>query len=274
MPASTARRPSIATPPTRGLARRGSRLGRWPRRAIIGALNYLASEHVNSIYFLTMNVGGDGKDVWPWIGPIDRQGAARENDNLHFDTGKLRQWETVFDHAQRLGIFLHVVFNEAEEANKRELDDGELGPERKLYYREMIARFGHHLAWSGTCARSTTCNSTSAPSACGRLPTTCGRSIRTIIRSRCTAPATRSRQLRFTFGDPRFSMTSIQLNQRPIHEVTEAIRRETRQAGPAAAGEPGRIHARSRPAGFAHPGRRRRGPCAAKRCGPPTSPAA
>ena len=38
------------------------------------------------------------------------------------------------------------MFNEAEAANKRELDDGELGTERKLYYREMIARFGHHLA--------------------------------------------------------------------------------------------------------------------------------
>ncbi len=38
-------------------------------------------------------------------------------------------------------------------------------------------------------------------------------------------------QLRFTFGDKRFSMTSIQLNQRPIHEVTEALWRETSAAG-------------------------------------------
>ena len=114
-------------------------------RAIIGALNYLASQHVNSIYFLTMNVGGDGKDVWPWTGPINPRGS-KDNDNRHFDVAKLNQWETVFSHAQRLGIFLHFVFNEAEAANKRELDDGELGPERKLYYREMLARFGHHLA--------------------------------------------------------------------------------------------------------------------------------
>ncbi len=35
---------------------------------------------------------------------------------------------------------------ELKTANKRELDEGELGPDRKLYYREMIARFGHHLA--------------------------------------------------------------------------------------------------------------------------------
>ncbi|HEX3725592.1 MAG TPA: DUF5060 domain-containing protein, partial [Pirellulales bacterium] len=57
-------------------------------RAIIGALNYLAGQHVNSIYFLTMNVGGDGKDVWPWVGPIDPKGSAAD-DNLHFDTNKL-----------------------------------------------------------------------------------------------------------------------------------------------------------------------------------------
>jgi hypothetical protein len=34
--------------------------------------------------------------------------------------------------------------------NKRELDDATLGIERKLFYREMIARFGHHnaLQWN------------------------------------------------------------------------------------------------------------------------------
>ena len=56
---------------------------------LIGALNYLARQHVNSIYFLTMNIGGDGKDVWPWIGPINPKGSPK-NDNLHYDVGKLR----------------------------------------------------------------------------------------------------------------------------------------------------------------------------------------
>ncbi len=109
-------------------------------RGIIGALKYLASKHVNSIYFLTMNVGGDGRDVWPWIEVADPRGSPK-NDNVHYDVHKLMQWETVFSHAQRNGIFLHFVFNEAESPNKRELDDGELGVERKLYYREIIARF-------------------------------------------------------------------------------------------------------------------------------------
>ncbi|MGH9338089.1 MAG: PQQ-binding-like beta-propeller repeat protein [Acidobacteriota bacterium] len=102
---------------------------------IIGALNYLASQKVNSVYFLTMNVGGDGDDVWPWTSRDQR---------LRFDCSKLDQWETVFSHMDRLGIQLHVVTQETE--NDQLLDEGELGLQRKLYYRELIARFGHHLA--------------------------------------------------------------------------------------------------------------------------------
>ncbi len=118
-------------------------------KAIIGLLNYFASQHVNSIYFLTMNIGGDGKNVWPFAGNIDPEGSP-ENDNLHYDISKLHQWEIVFQHAQSKGIFLHFVFNEAERKNKLELDEAELGVERKLYYREIIARFGHHnaLQWN------------------------------------------------------------------------------------------------------------------------------
>jgi hypothetical protein len=39
---------------------------------------------------------------------------------------------------------MHVVTQETE--NDQLLDGGELGVQRKLYYRELIARFGHHLA--------------------------------------------------------------------------------------------------------------------------------
>jgi len=118
-------------------------------KGIIGALNYLASQHVNSIYLLPMNIGGDGRNVWPYMGPIDGKGSPA-NDNLHFDLARLRQWGIVFDHAQRRGLCLHFVLNEAEEPNKRELDDGALGVERKLYYRELAARFGHlpALQWN------------------------------------------------------------------------------------------------------------------------------
>lgn len=118
-------------------------------KGIIGALNYLESKNVNSVYFLPMNIGGDGKDVWPYSGAINPAGAS-SNDNEHFDLSKLKQWDMVFKHAQELGINLHFVLNEAEEANKKELDNALLGTERKLYYRELVARFGYHnaLQWN------------------------------------------------------------------------------------------------------------------------------
>lgn len=101
---------------------------------IIGALNYLASKGMNSVYFLTMSVQGDGNDVWPWN---------NINERYRFDCSKLDQWEVVFDHMDNLGLMLHIVTQETE--NELLLDIGELGIQRKLYYRELIARFSHHL---------------------------------------------------------------------------------------------------------------------------------
>ncbi|MHC4407340.1 MAG: DUF5060 domain-containing protein [Planctomycetota bacterium] len=199
-------------------------------RGIIGALNYLAEKHVNSIYFLTMNVGGDGKDVWPWIGSPRPEGSPT-NDNLHYDVSKLRQWETVFSHAQKRGIFLHFVFNEAERANKRELDNGELGPERKLYYREIVARFGHHLALEWNLCEE---YNLQFDLGAGRI-----RRFAAYVQAvdpydhpitvhPCGDPL---EALRFTFGDDRFSLTSIQIGQRPIDGLTEAFREATAKAG-------------------------------------------
>jgi len=104
-------------------------------KGIIGALNYLASKGLNSVSFLTMNIKGDDRNVFPYI-------------NYHtydrFDVSKLAQWEIVFSHADKLGIFLHFKTQETE--NQGLLDGGAVGAYRKLYYRELIARFAHHLA--------------------------------------------------------------------------------------------------------------------------------
>jgi hypothetical protein len=108
-------------------------------KGIIGALNYLASKGVNSVYFLTMNVAGDGDDVWPW---------RTKDERLRFDCSKLDQWEIVFSHMDRLGIALHVVLTETENESLLELEEGGafFAERRKLYYRELVARFGHHRA--------------------------------------------------------------------------------------------------------------------------------
>ena len=118
-------------------------------KGLIGALNYLASKGCNSFSFLPYNAGGDGDNVWPFI---------QRNDKLHYDCSKLDQWGIVFDHAQNLGIYLHFKLQENEIDDNRKghdrdhvtikesLDGGKLGVERKLYCRELIARFGHALA--------------------------------------------------------------------------------------------------------------------------------
>ncbi|MFD2587105.1 DUF5060 domain-containing protein [Croceitalea marina] len=104
-------------------------------KAMIGALNYLASEGLNSVSFLTNNIEGDDQNVFPYIDydTYDR-----------IDVSKMDQWEIVFSHAQKLGLFLH--FKTLEVENQGLLDNGGVGANSKLYYRELIARFGHHLA--------------------------------------------------------------------------------------------------------------------------------
>jgi hypothetical protein len=104
-------------------------------KGLVGALNYIASEGQNSISFLTFNIRGDDQNVFPFVDydTYDR-----------YDGSKLDQWEMVVEHAQKLGLFLHFKTQEVE--NQGLLDGGALGATRRLYYRELIARFGHHNA--------------------------------------------------------------------------------------------------------------------------------
>lgn len=120
-------------------------------KGLIGALNYLATKGMNTVSFLTYSAGGDGDNVWPFVS---------RDDKLHYDTSKLDQWGIVFDHANRKGLQLHFKLQETEnddDVRKRKdgkastpitvaLDKGDTGPERKLYLRELIARYGHLLA--------------------------------------------------------------------------------------------------------------------------------
>jgi hypothetical protein len=120
-------------------------------KGLIGAINYLSGKGCNAFSFLTYNAGGDGDNVWPFI---DR------DDKLHYDCSKLDQWGVVMDHATSKGMYLHFKLQETENDDHRKghknkqanpfvptcLDGGNLGPQRKLYIRELVARFGHNLA--------------------------------------------------------------------------------------------------------------------------------
>jgi len=104
-------------------------------KGIIGAVNYLASEGINAISFLTLNIGGDDRNVFPY---------RTYHERTRMDVSRLAQWEIVLEHMDRRGIYLHFKTQETE--NELLLDGGDLGSRRKLYYRELIARFAHHPA--------------------------------------------------------------------------------------------------------------------------------
>ncbi|MGC6423401.1 MAG: DUF5060 domain-containing protein [Lentimonas sp.] len=102
---------------------------------IIGAINYLASEGLNSVSFLTFNIEGDDRNVFPYTSYQERE---------RMDCSKLDQWAIVLEHASNQGLFLHFKTQETE--NELLLDNGNVGPHRTLYYRELVARFGYNLA--------------------------------------------------------------------------------------------------------------------------------
>lgn len=104
-------------------------------KGLIGAINYLANQGLNSFSFLTLNIDGDDCNVFPYTSYEQRE---------RFDCSRMDQWEIVFSHGTRKGMYLHFKTQECENVNL--LDGGDCGPQRRLYYRELIARFGHQLA--------------------------------------------------------------------------------------------------------------------------------
>ncbi|MFC3122399.1 DUF5060 domain-containing protein [Agaribacter flavus] len=128
---------------------------------LIGVMNYLSDVGANAFSFLTYNAGGDGDNIWPYV---------ERNGKLHFDASKLDQWDIVFAHAQAKGLYLHFKLQENESDDNRRgsakkfaeikesMDGGLLGTERKLYLREIIARFGHHLALNWNIGEENTQN--------------------------------------------------------------------------------------------------------------------
>ena len=117
---------------------------------LLGAIAYLSEKGVNAFSFLTFNVRGDDENVFPHLlkTSISNYGGSNAwtQDLYHdrFDVSRLEQWERIFSYADLKGMYLHFKTQETE--NDQLMDGGNVGRERKLYYRELIARFGHHLA--------------------------------------------------------------------------------------------------------------------------------
>ena len=102
------------------------------------AVGFLADNKINSMYVMLQNIDGDGKNVWPWVGSTQ---AEAKTNHEHLDIGKLAEWEQLFSYIQSKGLVLHLVLED---------DSGWAGFNRSMYYREMVARFGHHngIIWN------------------------------------------------------------------------------------------------------------------------------
>ena len=129
---------------------------------IMGAINYLSSLGLNAFSFLTNSADGDDGFIYPYITKNDSVFLANHKENKtweralyhdRFDVSKLAQWEQVFDYSETKGMFLH--FKTFENENVSNMGKHELTDDRKLYYRELIARFGHHLALNWNLSEET-----------------------------------------------------------------------------------------------------------------------
>ncbi len=107
-------------------------------KGIIGAVNYLANQGMNVHYFLTMNATGDGKNAYPF---------PNIENYTTYDVSKLDQWQIVFDHMYNKGIVAEFVLSETENSNwfedQEQVSRDSFSNSRKLYYREIVARFGY-----------------------------------------------------------------------------------------------------------------------------------
>ena len=124
-------------------------------KGILGTFEYLADSGANSVSMLLWNTGGDDRNVFPHLLAVEMDDYVAMKPKKQwsegviqdrFDVSKLEQWKKTFSYADELGIHLHFKLQETE--NNLFMDGGALQRTRKLYIREMMARFGHMLALS------------------------------------------------------------------------------------------------------------------------------
>lgn len=120
---------------------------------LLGMFRYLKTAELNSVSMLLFNVGGDDRNVIPQLLKVSQEAYAGMEPKPQWDDGvvhdrydvsKLAQWQRALSYADELGLHLHFKLAEAE--NDLFFDNGAMGRERKIYLREMVARFNHFLA--------------------------------------------------------------------------------------------------------------------------------
>lgn len=201
-------------------------------KGLIGAVNYLSSKGINVYSFLPYNAGGDGDNIWPFI---DR------DDKLHYDCSKLDQWGIVFDHSTAQGLYLHFKMQENEMDDDRlgqkagtpgsvptSLDGGRLGPERKLYCRELAARFAHALALNWNIGEENTQSTDEIKDMIGYIRTVDPYQHHVVIH---TFPNQQDKQYTPLLGFKGLTGTSLQNEWSAVHRLTAKWIRASAEAG-------------------------------------------
>lgn len=152
-------------------------------RGIIGALNYLGDHvDVNSLYFMLMNLGGDGKDTHPFLtngGGMDCPSSGSgfsPAHTLNYHVQRMDQWRTVLEHAGNKGIMVQLILAEQEACNIRWFGPHDsnggarshMSVYRRLFMKQMVAEFGHlhALRWN-LCEENKAASSCASGSGCG-----------------------------------------------------------------------------------------------------------
>ena len=169
-----------------------------------------------------MNLGGDGYDTHPFLAP-----ERTPYFKTHFDISKLYQWNQVLNHAQNRGIALNVVLNETEIENREWQDNGLFGRERKLYYRELIARYGYLLAAKWNISEENNFPVSFVREAAAYLSALDWSDKPITLHT----PPDRFENYFELLGNPLISATSIQYNIDRASEYVEEWRQRSRDAG-------------------------------------------
>ena len=133
---------------------------------LLGAIKYLSDKGMNVFSFLTLSLHGDDENVFPYLlrVPVSTYNGYNDgqqwNNGVHhdrFDVSRLAQWEHIFAYADKKGMFMH--FKTLETENDNIMDNNSFGRERRIYYRELVARFGHHLGLNWNISEEITLSS-------------------------------------------------------------------------------------------------------------------
>jgi hypothetical protein len=105
----------------------------------MGLLEYLARHGVNAI---RLNVWDDTD-----ASTSHQFLFAADQDPNSIRVSQLARWQVALEYAQRLGLALQIQLH-GSDGPENESPDVTTEQRRKLYYRELVARYGHHLALS------------------------------------------------------------------------------------------------------------------------------